>query len=100
MTEESVVYNLGSIRELLLTAFTADDLRRFCQVRPSLRPVVHHFGPNDSPQEMADELINYCETRSMWPEFLAEVKEARPKQYARFGSRLTSTLTTVLPVDE
>lgn len=45
MTDDLQPHNLATIRSLLLAAFTAEDLRRFCQAHPSFRPIVDRFGP-------------------------------------------------------
>ena len=42
---EALTYNLGVIRNLLLAAFTAGDLRRFCQDLPAFCAIVDRFGP-------------------------------------------------------
>ena len=65
MAENPPGYYTGIIHELLLTAFTADDLRRFCQDHPLLRPVVDRFGPKHNLEEMVAEAIDYCETQHL-----------------------------------
>lgn len=81
-------YNVAAIRRLLLEAFTAQDLPRFCRDRPRLRPIVYRFGPNHGLDDMVDEVILYCGTHFMWAELLAAVQEANPDQYARFEAEL------------
>jgi hypothetical protein len=83
-------YNIAAIRQLLLNAFTPQELRRFCQDRPTFRPVVDRFGEGHGLDDMADEVIDYCETRILWAELLAAVKEENPRQYAHF-ERLAQT---------
>jgi hypothetical protein len=39
MSDHTSDYNLKAIRKLLLEAFTAEDLRRFCLDDPSFRPI-------------------------------------------------------------
>jgi formylglycine-generating enzyme required for sulfatase activity len=77
-------YNIAAIRQLLLAAFTAEELRRFCYDRPDFRPVVRRFGPGHGLDDMADELITYCENYLLIPELLAALKQHNPRQYARF----------------
>jgi hypothetical protein len=84
MADETPSYNLATIRRLLLAAFTAEELRRFCQDRPLFRPILDNFGPKYSRNDMIDEVLTYCETQQLFDELLAEVKEQNPKQYARF----------------
>ncbi len=79
-------YDLAAIRRLLLAAFTAQTLRRFCQDRRIFRPVVADFGPGSGLNDMVDRVIDYCETRLLFDELLAEVKNENPSQYAVFES--------------
>ena len=84
MSNGAQAYNTAAIRQLLLAAFTAEDLRRFCYDRPTFRPVVSRFGPGHGLDDMVDELITYCENYLLFPELLAELKQHNPRQYARF----------------
>jgi ABC-type multidrug transport system fused ATPase/permease subunit len=77
-------HNSASVRELLLASFTPEELRRFCQDRPAFRSTVNRFGPGHGLDDMVDEVIAYCEARALFDELLVEVKEANPRQYARF----------------
>ncbi len=88
MTDERGGYNIGKIRELLTAAFTPEELRRFCMDRTIFRPAVAQFGPKYNLSDMIDELIDYCQTRLLWKEFLAGVAEANPRQYALFEAEL------------
>jgi tetratricopeptide (TPR) repeat protein len=88
MNDKEQGYDLATIRKLLLAAFTAEDLRRFCQDRPLFRPIVAMFGPGHGFKDMVDRVIDYCETHLLWDEFLAAVKEENPRQYARFEAKL------------
>jgi hypothetical protein len=74
------------VRELLLAAFTTDDLRRLFVYtsNAALRPVVNEFSPNDGPASLADKAIIYCQKRDLLPALLREVQKANPRQYARF----------------
>jgi hypothetical protein len=73
MSDDTTEYNQKAIRELLLEAFIAEDLRRFCRDDPRFRPVCHDFAPSDGLNKPVDKAIAYCETRGLWPEFLAAV---------------------------
>jgi hypothetical protein len=78
----------GVVRKLLLAAFTAEELHRFCFDRPVFRPIVNSFGPGHGLDDMVDEVITYCEKRLLFPELLAEVSQENPGQYARFAPLL------------
>jgi len=88
MTHSVSEYSIATVRELLLAAFSAEELRRFCHDRPSFRPVVTRFGPGQGLDDMVEEVITYCETRLLWDELLAEVQRANPRQYERFAPKL------------
>jgi hypothetical protein len=88
MSYDTADYDLGAIRDLLLAAFTAEDLGRFCLDDPRFRPIVNQFGPGHGFDDMVDEVIDYCSTQAMWPEFLAAVRQARSRTYARFEAHL------------
>jgi hypothetical protein len=75
---------MAAVRRLLTEAFTAAELRRFCQDRPVLRPVVASFGPGQGLADMADRLIDFVRVRLLWSELLAAVAAERPRQYERF----------------
>jgi formylglycine-generating enzyme required for sulfatase activity len=75
-------YNIAAIRQLLLAAFTPEELRRFCYDRPDFRLVVRRFSQRHSLEDMADELITYCDNYRFFPELLAELKQYNPRQYA------------------
>ncbi|MGD9146929.1 MAG: toll/interleukin-1 receptor domain-containing protein [Anaerolineae bacterium] len=79
---------IRAIRDLLSTTFTARELQTFCQDRPSFRRVVGRFGPGHGLDDMVAEIIDFTGTRLLWDELLAEVAQARPKQYARFEPQL------------
>jgi formylglycine-generating enzyme required for sulfatase activity len=77
-------YNIAAIRQLLLAAFTPEELRRFCYDRPDFRPVANRFGPGHGHDDMVDELITYCDNYRYLPELLTELKQANPRQYAHY----------------
>jgi hypothetical protein len=90
-SEEKVsqlTHNIAAIRKLLLAAFTFQALRRFCQDRPSFRPICDALGPNHGLDDMVDEVIDYCEKQLLFDELLVEIKEVNSKQYALFESSL------------
>jgi len=97
MTDGASVYNLAAIRQLLIAAFTPKELRRFCQDRPFLRPVVDRFGPDHGLDDMVDEVITYCGTELLWDELLAVLAEAKPRQVARFEPQLRAPQAPAVP---
>jgi hypothetical protein len=96
MSDETQAYNLAAIRELLLAAFTAEELRRFCYDRPTFRPITNRFGPGHGLDDMVDEVITYCDAYLTFPELLDEIKQANPRQYEHFAARL---LPASVPAD-
>ena len=88
MSNKTQGYDLAAIRELLLAAFTLKTLRRFCQDRPTFRPIVNEFGPDHELNDMVDRVVDYCETRALFSRLLAEIQQANPDQYARFEPEL------------
>ncbi len=81
-------YNLSAIRELLLAAFIPEDLRCLCRDEPLLRPVLDQFSPKHNLNDMVSDLVDYCHDNRLWEELLAGIRQANPKQYARFEPRL------------
>lgn len=77
-----------AIRRLLRDAFSAAELRRLLQDEPDLRLSLYSFSPNDSLDDMIDEIIDYCRSRLLWDELLTAVAEHRPRQYRLFADEL------------
>ena len=84
MSNGTQSYNLAIIRRLLVEAFTAEDLRRFCQDHATFRPILDRFAPAHGLNDMVAEVIDYCEMYYLFDELLAGIKQANPNQYARF----------------
>ena len=76
------------IRELLMSAFTAEELVILCHDDPELKPAVNLFGMNAGLADMVQELLTFCEKRMLWDNLLTGVKRVRPNVYASFESRL------------
>jgi hypothetical protein len=91
MADDTQSYDFAEVRELLLAAFTPEELRRFCQDRSLFQPVVYEFGPGQGLDDMVDRVFDYCHTRSLWDELLVEVEEVNPSQYERFAPRLRTS---------
>ena len=81
-------YNLRAIRELLLAAFSAEELRALIVYDEKLGPLQHEFSPSDAIIDMADKTIDYCQRFLLMEYFLELVEEERQRQYARFEGRL------------
>lgn len=81
----TIQYNLKSIRELLLDAFTARELKRLLQFapHPDLVKLLDELGPDDSKSDIVDKIITCCFQPGLMPKLLQEVKRARPDKYAR-----------------
>ncbi len=81
-------YDIAAIRSLMLDAFTAEELERFCQERPAFDPVRDEFGPRFSFNDMIDATLDYCDRQRLLPDLLAEIEQLNPRQYARYRDRL------------
>jgi hypothetical protein len=90
MSYDTADVDIAQVRILLTKAFTAHDLRRFCLDRSVFRPIVDRFGPGQGLDDMVDEVIDYCRVHMLWYELLAGVKQANPRQYARYYPGLGS----------
>jgi hypothetical protein len=79
-------YDLAAVRDLLLDAFTAVDLRRLFEysAHPELKGVAQEFAEGDGLADMADKVIAFCRTRDLLSDLLAEVARVRPRPYARY----------------
>jgi DNA-binding NarL/FixJ family response regulator len=75
--------NIGAIRSLLRDAFSAVELKRFCQDRPLFRSIIDLFGPNSGLEDRVAVVIDYCETRKLFSELLSEVQEYNRAQFDR-----------------
>ena len=82
-------YNLAAVRDLLLAAFTAADLRRLFLYsgNAELQPLTRQFSDGDGLEAMVEKTIQHCAKQGLFPDLLAEVQRANPRQYARFAGR-------------
>jgi len=85
---------VAAIRELLTAAFSAEELRIFCHDNLFLKPVVSRFGVKYNLEDMVEEVIVFCEKRTLWDKLLATIKEARPDKYPEFEPRFASPSET------
>jgi hypothetical protein len=86
--ERKAEYDLRALRALLSEAFTASELRRFCQDHPGLRPVLIDLGPKSTFAEMIDAVVGYCLRHDLLGDLLRGVRAFNPQQYARYDDRL------------
>lgn len=86
----TTTYDIGGIRNLLKAAFTDPELASFCQDRPLFRPITEHFGSKSSLVEKVSAVINYCQTRDLWGELLAEIERHNPRMYERHKDRAST----------
>jgi formylglycine-generating enzyme required for sulfatase activity len=86
MTNDPPEHDIAKIRQLLLAAFTPEELDRLFRSSssPQLQNVAKEFSPGDGLTIMADKAISYSRRYLLLPELLAELKQHNPRQYARF----------------
>lgn len=82
--------DLAPIRDLLLDAFTAADLRRlvFYARSEGLRRLSREFAEGDGLTAMAEKTLRFCHARGLLPDLLREVERENPRQYQRHAHRL------------
>jgi hypothetical protein len=78
---EPIAYNIAAIHNLICSAFSVQGLRRFCRNHAVLRPLRREFAPSHGLNDLADEIITFCETQSLWEELLAAIARDRERQY-------------------
>jgi formylglycine-generating enzyme required for sulfatase activity len=85
-SKDAQQYNMATIRQLLLAAFTPEELDRLFRFSadPQLQNVAQEFSPGDGLTMMADKAISYCQRHLLVPDMLAEVRLANPRQYAHY----------------
>jgi hypothetical protein len=88
MTDDMQEYNIGAIYDLLLAAFTGETLQRLCRRTSPLKPILARFGPGQGLDDMADEVVEYCEKNLLLGELLTAVSRENPEQYALFHPNL------------
>jgi len=96
MSDENQAYNLRAIRDLLVFAFTVDELRSlfyFAQ-NQELHSVTDLFAPADNKEVMARKIIEYCQARILLDELLTEVRGANPYAFKRFEKDLRLPVTS------
>lgn len=90
MPGETQSYDMAVIRDLLLAAFTVNELRRLVLYtsRPALKRLVNEFSSSDGLADMVEKTTTFCHKQDCLPDLLAEVKKVNSQQYARFELQL------------
>jgi hypothetical protein len=88
-------YNRIRIRELILEAFSDEELLTFCQ--DHFGEAVNQFSSATSKETKARELIGWCERREKMQDLLAQLKVERPEKYARYSAELENNETLLAP---
>jgi hypothetical protein len=79
-------YNTAAVRELLMAAFSDEELTTFCF--DNFRSVYEEFTTGMSRTQKAQRLVETCERRGETEKLLARVEQANPYQYDRLRNRL------------
>jgi hypothetical protein len=82
--------DLSAVRDLLLDAFAAADLRRLVLYtgNAELRRLGQEFADGDGLTAMVEKAIRFCQARQLLPDLLREVERENPRQYRRYAHRL------------
>jgi hypothetical protein len=84
-------FNTAAVRELLLAAFSDEELMTFCF--DNFRPVYEEFTAGMSRTQKVQLLLDYCVRRGEMAKLLAWVEQANSYQYGRFAGRLRNAVT-------
>ncbi len=79
-------YNTAAVRDLLMAAFSDEELTTFCF--DYYRPVQEQFSTGMSRPDKVQRLVEHCERHGEMKQLLARVEQANPYQYNRFKDRL------------
>lgn len=85
-------FNTAAVRELLLAAFSDEELTTFCF--DYYRLVYENFAAGMSRPQKVQILMEHCERRGGMAALLGRVKDANPYQYQRYGARLGKSDST------
>ena len=88
MGDHRFEYNTRAIRELLVAAYSTDELRALVADDDELDPLRHEFAPSDAIMNLADRTIDFCLRYLLMDRLLNLVQGGRPAQYERFEGRL------------
>jgi hypothetical protein len=79
-------FDTAAVRELLLAAFSDEELTTFCY--DNFRPVYEEFATGMSRPQKVQMLVEHCVRRGDVERLLALVKEKSAYQYQQFEPRL------------
>ena len=88
-TPAQSTYNTAAVRELLMAAFSDEELTTFCY--DNFRPAYEEFATGMSRTQKVQRLVETCDRRGEIAGLLARVELANPYQYNRFKDHLRST---------
>ncbi len=83
-----VNYNTAIIHELLMKAFNAAELRRLC--RDNFPQVLPRLNANPSLNDIADQLIEYCEEQQEFEQLFRLIAKQNPKRWTSYKDRVRS----------
>ncbi len=83
-----MAYNISAVRELLMVAFSDEELDTFCY--DHARPIKEQFTTGQSKGSRVQLLVEYAERYGLLPTILTAVQDANPYQFAAFAPRLNS----------
>lgn len=79
-------FDTAAVRELLLAAFSDEELTTFCY--DYFRAVYDEFTVGMSRSAKAQRLVEHCERQGQMAALLAHVERLNPYQYGRFRARI------------
>ena len=98
-TPPQPAFDTAAVRELLLAAFSDEELTTFCF--DYYRPVYDEFSGGMSRPDKIQRLVAACDRSGQMAPLLARIERANPHQYGRFKGRVCSAhgrdRTTNLP---
>lgn len=78
------------ILELILNAFSPEELEWFCRDHPPFKRVLYYVPVKSSLMEMAHELIGYCIRQELLGELLLGIDEYNPRRFARYRDQFVA----------
>lgn len=81
--DEQPGFDVERIRQLMLAAFTCEELRLFCQDRSEFQRVAVSFDARQSHREMVDLLVAHCQQHDLLGLLLVELREYGSRRRAK-----------------
>jgi len=79
-------YNLAAIRELVVAAFSSEELSTLCF--DYYREVYEQFTTGQSKPDRVLRLVEHADRRLLLNDLLAHIRASNPNQYANFAARI------------